>query len=245
MDVIILGAGPTGLMLSNQLSRFGVDHIIIDAKAGPTDQSRALVVHARSLEIYEQLGVSDRVLADGQRNNGINFYKHGRIATSVTLVGSDEKSTPFPFLMMYEQSKNEQLLYQNLLDQGREVKWNTRVTKITKVGALYQLTILENDTNSLLQCKYLIGCDGGKSMVREFSGVPFSGGSYLNVFFVADTHIKGFSSEKLSIFLKKDGLNMLFAMKSTDHFRALGIMPKQYYHQPDLPFEDGNATGFL
>ncbi|NCD69122.1 FAD-dependent monooxygenase [Mucilaginibacter agri] len=238
MDVIILGAGPTGLMLSNQLTRFGIDHMIIDAKSGPTDQSRALVVQARSLEIYEQLGISDKVIAGGQKNDGINFYKHGKIATSVTLIRSDEKSTPFPFLMMYEQSKNEQLLYQHLQDQGRTVKWNSRVTKISKSGTSYQLSITENGIESSVECKYLIGCDGGKSLVREFSGVEFSGGSYLNVFFVADTHIKGFSSDKLSIFLKKDGLNMLFAMKSTDHFRALGILPKPYYHQPDLPFQE-------
>src|SRR6187551_3763200 len=99
MDVVIVGAGPTGLMLSNQLARLGVDHMILDKKSGPTDESRALVVHARSLEIYEQLGLSEKIIAEGQKNDGINFYKNGKLATSVTLVGEDERSTPFPYLM--------------------------------------------------------------------------------------------------------------------------------------------------
>ncbi|MCW3120336.1 MAG: hypothetical protein JWM28_4418 [Chitinophagaceae bacterium] len=238
MDIIIIGAGPTGLMLSNQLTRFGVDHLILDQKSGPTDQSRALVVHARSLEIYDQLGLSEQVLVEGQKNDGINFYKNGKIAASVTLVGADEKSSPFPYLMMYEQSKNERLLYNNLLAQNREVQWNTSITTIDKKGDCYILSGMHGEKEISLACKYLVACDGGKSMVREYSGVPFTGGSYLNVFFVADTHVDGFSSDKLSIFLRKDGLNMLFAMKNKNHFRALGILPEQYYHQPDLPFEE-------
>jgi 2-polyprenyl-6-methoxyphenol hydroxylase-like FAD-dependent oxidoreductase len=66
-DIIIVGAGPTGLMLANQLTRFGVDYIILDQKSGPTDQSRALVVHARSMEIYQQMGLSDTILAVDNR----------------------------------------------------------------------------------------------------------------------------------------------------------------------------------
>src|ERR1700733_267593 len=94
-DIIIVGAGPTGLMMANQLTRFGIDYIILDQKSGPTDQSRALVVHSRSMEIYEQLGLSDQIVANGQLNDGMNFYKNGKTIASVTLVNSDENSSPF------------------------------------------------------------------------------------------------------------------------------------------------------
>lgn len=238
-NIIIVGAGPTGLMFANQLTRFGVDFIILDQKSGPTDQSRALVVQARSLEIYEQMGLSDQIVADGQANDGMNLYKNGKITASVTLVNSDEKSTPFPDLMMYEQSKNEALLYNNLLAQNKNVQWNTNITAIEQVNDFYTLKGRQDNKDVSYQCKYLIACDGSKSMVRDFSKVPFSGGSYLDVFFVADTHVNGgFSSNKLSLFLRKNGVNMLFPMKGKDHFRILGILPVEYYHRDDLPFEE-------
>jgi 2-polyprenyl-6-methoxyphenol hydroxylase-like FAD-dependent oxidoreductase len=65
-DVIIIGAGPTGLMAANQLARFGINFLIIDSKEGPTDQSRAIVITARSMEIYQQLGISDTAIEEGR-----------------------------------------------------------------------------------------------------------------------------------------------------------------------------------
>ena len=238
-DIIIAGSGPTGLMLANQLTRFGIDYIILDQKPGPTDQSRALVVHARSMEIYEQLGLSDQIVADGQKNDGMNFYKEGKMITSVTIVNPDEKASPFPYLMMYEQSKNETLLYNNLLSQHRQVLWNTSISSIEEKEGIYAIKTVQGDQENTYECKYLIACDGSKSMVRDFSNMSFTGGSYLNVFYVADTHVDaGFSSEKLSLFLTNHGVAILFPMKGLHHFRALGILPKEYYHRDDLPFEE-------
>lgn len=238
-DIIISGAGPTGLMLANQLTRFGIDYLILDQKAGPTNQSRALVVHARSMEIYQQLGLSDHIVADGQKNDGVNFYKNGKLAASVTIVNPDENASPFPYMMMYEQSKNETLLYKNLLAHDRDVQWNTTVVSITKENNFYILNSRQHDTDITYQCKYLIACDGNKSLVRDFAGVPFTGGDYMNVFFVADTCVdENFSSQKLSLFISKHGINMLFPMKGEKHFRALGILPKQYYHHDDIPFQE-------
>jgi len=138
-NVIIVGAGPTGLMLANQLTRFGIDYIIIDQKAGPTDQFRALVVHAKSMEIYQQLGLSAQILANGQPNDGLMFYKKGKLVTSLTLTNPGENLTPFPFMMMYEQSKNETLLYNNLKAQNKEVQWNTHIDAIEKTDGGYTI----------------------------------------------------------------------------------------------------------
>ncbi|MFD2146132.1 FAD-dependent oxidoreductase [Mucilaginibacter antarcticus] len=128
--ILIAGAGPTGLMLSAQLTRFGIDHIIIDAKNGPTLESRALVVQARSMEIYEQLGLSDNVVSQGQKAFGAKLYRKGQAHAEVRLINSDENSTEFPYLMMYERSKNESLLYQYVKDHDREVEWNTKIIEI-------------------------------------------------------------------------------------------------------------------
>jgi 2-polyprenyl-6-methoxyphenol hydroxylase-like FAD-dependent oxidoreductase len=237
-DIIILGAGPTGLMFANQLTRFGVDFIILDQKAGPTDQSRALVVHPRSMEIYQQLGLSAQVVADGQKNDGMNFYRNGKQVASVTLINNDERSSPFPFVMTYEQSKNEDLLYRNLLTNSRSVQWNTTINAIKKENEFYILTAKQLNDQVTYQCKYLIACDGSKSIARDFAGMEFTGGTYLNVFYVADTHVDaGFSSNKLSLFLTGKSITMLFPMKGPNHFRALGILPTAFYHQDDIPFE--------
>ena len=237
-DIIIVGAGPTGLMLAAQLTRFGIDYVILDQKPGPTDQSRALVVHARSMEIYEQMGLSDQVIASGQPNDGLIIHKNGRVAASVTIVNPGEDSTPFPYLMMYEQSKNENLLYGHLLAQDRKVEWNTHIVKIEQENDTYNISAKQEENTINYHCQYLIACDGAKSMIREFAQVPFVGGSYMNIFFVVDTHAEGgFSSAKLSLFLRKEGINVLFPLTGRNHFRVLGILPETYYHQKDLPAE--------
>jgi len=238
-DIIIVGAGPTGLMLANQLTRFGVDYIILDQKSGPTDQSRALVVHARSMEIYQQMGLSDTILADGQQNGGITLHRNGKRTGSVNLVNVGENKSPFPFMMMYEQSKNETLLYNNLLAQNRSVQWNTTINSIEKENDNYSLKATQANNDITFQCKYLIACDGSKSIVRDFSQVPFTGGTYEDVFYVTDTHVNaGLSSERLSLFLSDRSITMFFPIKGDHRFRVLGVLPKEYYNRNDIPFEE-------
>ena len=91
-----------------------------------------LIVQARSMEIYEQLKLSEQIIVDGQASNGLCFYKNGKLEGSVTLINPGEKTSPFPYIMMYEQSKNETLLYNNLLKHNKEVVWNTTVISIEK-----------------------------------------------------------------------------------------------------------------
>jgi len=238
-DIIIVGAGPTGLMLANQLTRFGIDYIILDQKVGPTDQSKALVVHARSMEIYQQMGLSDQVLADGQQNGGIVLYRNGKQTGSVNLINVGENKGPFPFMMMYEQSKNETLLYNNLLAQNRSVQWNTTINSIEKVNDSYSLKATQRNDDITFQCKYLIACDGSKSIVRDFSQVPFTGGTYEDVFYVTDTHVNaGLTSERLSLFLSNRTITMFFPIKGDYRFRVLGILPKEYYKRDDIPFDE-------
>jgi 2-polyprenyl-6-methoxyphenol hydroxylase-like FAD-dependent oxidoreductase len=239
IDILILGAGPTGLMMSNQLVRFGIDHIILDQKAGPTDQSRALVVHARSMEIYEQLGLSDAIVAKGQKNVGMELFKKGKRVASVTVVNPDENATPFPWLMMFEQSKNEALLYNNLLTHNRDVQWNATVVSISRKDNQYIVEVICSQQKLTYQCKYLIACDGSNSIVREYAQMPFIGSSYMNVFYVADTHADGsLSSTMISLFLQKSDITVFFPMTGKDHFRILGILPVGYYHKEDLPFDE-------
>src|SRR5688572_17683306 len=124
-DVLVIGAGPTGLMAANQLNRFGINFIIIDAKKGPTIESRAIAVTARSLEIYEQMGLSDEVVENGQKINSFHFFTQGRERGKVAIGEIGKGYSDFNFLLAFEQSKNEEMLSRNLSATGKEILWET------------------------------------------------------------------------------------------------------------------------
>src|SRR6266496_2922586 len=108
--VLIVGAGPTGLMMASQLARFGIPFRLIEKNEGPTTQSRALVIQPRSLEIFEQMGIADRAVKQGRIFQTINYVVNGKLAQRVPLGDFGEGLTQFPYLLILEQSKTEPLL---------------------------------------------------------------------------------------------------------------------------------------
>lgn len=126
-DVIIVGAGPTGLSLACQLSRYGIDFIILDKKEGTTDLSKALAVHARSLEIYEQLGLAETAVEQGAVCGKLKLIVGGKVHDGIDLSSMGKDLSPYPYMLMLEQSKNEQLLYEYLQSHQQEVLWNTEI----------------------------------------------------------------------------------------------------------------------
>ena len=117
-DVLIVGAGPTGLMLANQLGRRGVRTMLIDRHAGPSLQTRALGVQARTLEIYSQLGIVERALALGKRGTGANLWADGRKTARVPLGEAGNSVTPYPFILVLGQDDNERIMGERLHDFG-------------------------------------------------------------------------------------------------------------------------------
>ncbi|MES2564312.1 MAG: FAD-dependent monooxygenase, partial [Pseudomonadota bacterium] len=106
-DVLIVGAGPTGLMLANQLGRRDVRAMIIDRHSGPAQQTRAMAVHARTLEIYAKLGIAERALELGRRGNGANMWAEGKWTARIPLGEIGRSVSPFPFVLMLGQDDNE------------------------------------------------------------------------------------------------------------------------------------------
>src|SRR5690349_8464786 len=134
-DVLVVGAGPTGLMLANWLVKLGVDVVIVDGKDGPTRESRALVVQARSLEIYDQLGLGDLVLAAAQRADALAPGYLDRAFGRVPLGPLGRGFTPYPYLEVLEQSRNEEILHENLQKLGLDVRWETAVTAVKQTDS--------------------------------------------------------------------------------------------------------------
>ncbi len=127
IDVVIVGAGPTGLSLAAQCLRYGLSFAVIDRKDGPTEFSKALVVHARTMEIYDQFGLAQQARAQGQPLTKVAFLIDGKLAAKPDFSELGRKFTPFPYFLVLEQSKSEHLLYDYLRAHGAEVQWGTEL----------------------------------------------------------------------------------------------------------------------
>ncbi len=239
-DVLIVGGGPTGLMLANQLGRRGVRAMIIDRHSGPAQQTRAMAVHARTLEIYSKLGIAERALELGRRGNGANMWAEGKWTARIPLGDIGKSISPFPFVLMLGQDDNERIMGDHLRNWGLAVQWNTELTGINQEPGHVTATLKQPDGSTRkIQAAYVAGCDGGHSAVRELSGITFPGAPYEHVFFVADTEATGpMVAEELNVYLWRDGFHLFFPMRGTNRWRVIGILPKGLRQRDDLAFEE-------
>jgi 2-polyprenyl-6-methoxyphenol hydroxylase-like FAD-dependent oxidoreductase len=239
-DVLIVGGGPTGLMLANQLGRRGVRAMIIDRHSGPARQSRAMAVHARTLEIYSKLGIAERSLELGKRGNAANMWAGGERKARIPLGDIGKSLSPFPFVLMLGQDDNERILGERLRDWGMVVQWNTELVAFEQSPERVTATLKQPDgAHRKVTAAYMAGCDGGRSAVRELSGITFPGAPYEHVFFVADTEATGpMVPGELNVYLLRDGFHLFFPMRGTDRWRVIGILPKRLRGKTDLTFEE-------
>jgi len=239
-DVLIVGGGPTGLMLANQLGRRGIRAMIVDRHSGPAQQSRAMVVHARTLEIYSKLGIADRALELGLRGNGANMWVEGKRTARIPLGDIGKSLSPFPFVLMLGQDDNERIMGERLRRWGMAVQWNTELVAFEQAPDQVTATLKARDGSTRkVVAAYIAGCDGGHSTVRELSGITFPGAPYEHVFFVADTVATGpMIPGELNIYLWRDGFHLFFPMRGTDRWRVIGILPRPLRGRDDLGFEE-------
>ena len=239
-DVLIVGAGPTGLMLANQLARRGVLPLIIDRHAGPSRETRALGVQARTLEIYAQLGIAGQALELGKRGTGANMWTEGRWAARVPLGDIGKDLSPFPYLLILGQDDNERLLGDALRTRGIAVQWNTELIDLEQTESQVTASIRQPDgTLRKVTAAWVAGCDGAHSAVRELNGIAFPGAPYEHVFFIADTQATGnMVPDELNVYLWREGFHLFFPMRGTDHWRVVGILPRDLRTRDKLTFED-------
>src|ERR1700731_4713608 len=191
-DVLIIGAGPTGLVLALWLTELGVKVRIVDKTAEPGTTSRALAVQARTLELYRQLDLADAVVAMGHHVPAVNLWVKGESAARISFgnVGSD--LTPYPFLHIFPQDRHERLLIERLEALGVRVERRTELVHFAEQNN--RLTaLLRGPDGQEVDCAaaYIAGCDGARSIVRETIGTEFPGGTYRQLFYVADVDAAG------------------------------------------------------
>ncbi len=230
-EVVIVGAGPTGLSLAVQLMRYGIDFVICDKKESVTELSKALAVHARTLEIYDQVGLADKAVAGGEIVQQIALMHGGEVRAKVAFAEFGAGLSPFPFILIFEQSKTEHLLYEHLQQNGREVRWQTELESLTQdengVQAVLKTASGETET---IEARYLVGCDGASSVTRHQLGLGFEGSTFPRLFYVADVDME-FQAEPHTVHMAtgSDSFAMLFPMQGAKHWRLLGNMP-EYEH---------------
>ena len=185
-EVLIVGAGPTGLVLALWLRRQGVAVRIIDRTDAPGTTSRALAVQARTLELYRQLDLADAVMERGLKVPAVNLWARGVRAARVAFGSIGEHLTPFPFIEIYPQDEHERLLIERLMELGVPVERRTELTDFTDSGSSVRVELRTVDGKKESgETRYLAGCDGARSTVREGLGLGFPGGTYRQVFYVA------------------------------------------------------------
>lgn len=238
-DVLIVGAGPTGLMLANQLVRRGVRVRIIDRHSGPARETRALGVQARTLEIYAQLGIVAEALKLGRRGTGANIWAGGRHMGNVPLTAAGQGETPYPMILILGQDNNERLMGARLRELGLAVSWNAELVGLEEHADGVMVRIKEPGGHvSESRVPWVAGCDGAHSAVREMSDIKFPGAPYEHTFYVADTEMTGnMIPDQVNVYLLRAGFHLLFPMRGADHWRIVGIVPEALRAAPDLTFE--------
>ena len=240
-DVLIVGAGPTGLALGGQLSRYGIAFEIVEKREGVTDFSKALGVHARTLEIYEQMGLASKAVEQGQVAGTVRLLEHGRELGHVDLRNVGEGMSPYPYMLVLEQSRNERLLYDYLLREGHDVSWQTELADFLQTEDSVTARIRSSDgTERTIEAKYLVGCDGPKSLVRHGLGLKFEGSTFERLFYVADVKIEwAFPHDALHVCLADHGVVAFFPMRGENRYRIVGAFPEgTTQSEGDVLFEE-------
>lgn len=238
--VLIVGAGPSGLMMAAQLLRYGVQPIIIDNKQGPTSHSNALGVQARSLEIYRQLGIINQVVPNGKPTGGLSFNQGGKERATLSLNKIGEGMTPFPYLLLYQQNKNERALLDNLTQNCCPVYWNTELISLQQEPGSVTAVIKSNDEERQLICDWIIGADGAHSEVRKQSQIPFKGDTYPSFFYLADLKLNTdfLTDDYIRLFIDKENLSGFFPLPEKDCYRIIGTLPDKFEQSETVTADD-------
>lgn len=237
--VLIVGAGPSGLMMAAQLLRCGIQPVIIDSKKGPTDESKALAVQARSLEIYRQLGVVDTVLKEGKQAEGVAFNLAGKPRAELSIQNIGQGQTAFPFVLLYPQSKNERLLLDFLTLHCCPVYWETSLISLKQQGQQIEAEIDAPGGGAHITCDWLIGADGAHSIVRKQLGIPFTGDTYASEFYLADVLLNGdLKGNYIQLCMAKNGFAGFFPMPDERRFRIIGNLPAELVKKDSVTIAD-------
>jgi 2-polyprenyl-6-methoxyphenol hydroxylase-like FAD-dependent oxidoreductase len=221
-DVLVIGAGPTGLVLALWLTRMGVRVRIVDRAAHAGTTSRAVGVQARTLELYEPLDLAQPLVEAGVHADRVNLWARGNHAGQVTLAGAD--LSRYPYMLVYPQDKHEALLEARLAAAAVRVERGVEVTELDDTSA----TLRQPDgAVERVTTRFVAGCDGAHSIVRRALGCEFEGGTYSHLFYVADVTARGPTMNgEIHVAFDDADFVACFPLEARTHARLIGDIRK-------------------
>lgn len=242
--VLVVGAGPVGLALALALCRLGVSVRVIDRASGQAVQSRALDVQARTLELYQPLGVAERVVERGVRIEQVTVRDRGHTVVEVDVSGVGAGLSPYPYILCCPQDDHESVLIDSLAAAGVEVEWDTELVSLREAADCVNATVSRPDgTVADVVVSYLGGCDGAHSTVRQQLDISFPGGSYSADYFVADVKSTGAPAPSSFDFcLSAQDFILVVPARRTGTQRFIGLVPARLTEGDVVSFEDLRAT---
>lgn len=214
-DVLVVGAGPTGLVAAACLKERGVDVRIVDRSSVRLDQSRALVVQPRTLELMDRMGLARAMVEAGVKTVRTNFYVDGAHLLKVPFGEVAAGQTPFPYVLFLSQVQTERILDERLAELELPIEWSTELVRVEQTADAVHARIVREGAESGIQCRWLIGADGAHSAVRKELGLPFEGDAYQSDFVLGDVRLSGIDQplDELHVFLGRVGICALFPLE--------------------------------
>jgi 2-polyprenyl-6-methoxyphenol hydroxylase-like FAD-dependent oxidoreductase len=239
-DVLVVGAGPTGLTLAAQLHALGAGVRIIDRQLDRAHESRALAIQPRTLEVLRGLGLSRTLVERGNDTSQLRMHA-GKRVVAIRLFDVGLEDSAYPFLLFISQAETEALLNEHLLEGGIHVERNVELVGFQQREEDIVCTLRHgNEGTERLHARYLVGCDGAHSSVRHGAGIPFEGAAYPQTFVLADLEVDGDLERDVGhAFLGAVGMLFFFPLARPASWRMAGMLPadnaKEREQEPAQP----------
>jgi 2-polyprenyl-6-methoxyphenol hydroxylase-like FAD-dependent oxidoreductase len=226
--VLIVGAGPTGLTLAAQLQALGASVRIVNRQLDRVHEARALAVQPRTLEVLRALGIAEELVERG--NDAVQLRLHfGERVVPIPLFDVGLEDTAYPFLLFVSQAETEAVLNEHLAAQGIEVERGAELVDFSAGEQYVTCTLrLEDGSIEQVRARYLVGCDGAHSSVRQGAGIPFEGGRYPQTFALGDLEADGdLEPDAAHAFVGRPGMLFFFPLGRPAPWRMLGMRPQE------------------
>jgi 2-polyprenyl-6-methoxyphenol hydroxylase-like FAD-dependent oxidoreductase len=238
-DVLVVGAGPTGLTLASELMRHGASVLLIDQLAAPVVYSKAAVVHARTMELFDAMGAVEPMLERSRVVHGANVYAGGRRVAHVGMDGLID--SPYPHAYGISQRDTEEVLAQHLSRLGVQVERGACLESFTQDEAGVRAAVrARGGEREEIRARWLVGCDGAHSTVRKALGFSFEGAPYEERIVQADVRLdfaQRFEDDEILVFLDDRGPAALFPLFKDGRYRVILFEEGDSPSDSDPPIE--------
>jgi len=225
-DVIIAGAGPTGLTLANLLARWEIPFCLLDRKSHLSRESKAFNLHARTLEIFDQIGIAEQAIREGDTDNTVQILLKEKTVAGIDLREILPGETPYPYFLIIPQDKTEQLLLDSLKSNNSQVLWEHELKELKELENGVEAAIA-GPANSVkkIRGKYIVGCDGAGSIVRKQTGFSYEGKTYSPTFYLADAEVHWkYPHGNIYFSLTREHMTAFFPFREKNKFRIFNFM---------------------